>query len=439
MKKYDKFLILGFILLGFRLTGFSQELTPYKLTLEQALDLGLKNHQQLKISQARLESSRQQVDVTKLQRLPSITFSANAFYLGDALVLDKDWSKVTSVDMPHFGNTFGLEASQLLFKGGIIRKSIEMAELQQQLAELNLVSNEQDIKFLIISNYLDVCKLINQLHVLEQNKILAEQLLANITKMSDEKMVTRNELIRAELQIKNLNQTVLTLKNNHAILSNQLDYALGLADSLLIIPNESFDTNKIVQTKAYYTDLAHKQHPALRLAEMNVEIANKSFDIQKANWYPALAAFGGYNMQRPITSTTPVVDMYSNSWEVGFSLSYSIDNLYKNSRKVKLSKSQKNVAKESQVYAQQNIESGLNSAYLKYQEAEQQVILMDESKKLANENYEIVRNKYLNQLAITAEMTDASNAKLRAELEYTNAIINRLFQYYNLLRATGTL
>ena len=94
---------------------------------------------------------------------------------------------------------------------------------------------------------------------------------------------------------------------------------------------------------------------------------------------------------------------------------------------------------EALIYAQQNVEIGINTAFLKCREAEQQVVLMDESKQLANENYEIVKSKYLNQLAITAEMTDASNAKLRAELEHANAAINALFQYYNLLKATGSL
>ena len=169
-------LVIGlvFIFLTFSFTVFSQELTPYKLTLEQAVELGLVNHQQLKISQAQLETKEQQVKVSKSQQLPSVTFSANAAYLGDALILNKDWSKVQTESMPHFGNTFGVQASQLLYKGGVIKKSIEMAELQQQLAELDLAGNEQDIKFLIISNYLDIQKLINQIKVLEQNKALAQ-------------------------------------------------------------------------------------------------------------------------------------------------------------------------------------------------------------------------------------------------------------------------
>jgi len=435
MKKY---IVLRFILLCFPLAGFSQELVPYNLSLVQAIEMGLQNHQQLKIAEAQVQTSEQQVDVAKLQQLPTVSFSANAAYLGDALVLDTDWSKLQTVDIPHFGNSFALQASQVLYKGGVIKKSIEMAELQQQLAELNLTSNEQDIKLLIISNYLDIYKLTNQFRVLEQNKTLAEQLLGNITRLYEENMVTRNEIIRAELQIKNLSQTILTIQNSHAILSNQLSYALGLPHNVLIMPTDIIEPKAAGISQVGYINLA-QQHPTLLLAEKNVEIAEKNISIAKGNRLPALSLFGGYNMQRPLTSTTPVMDLYNNTWQVGISLNYNIDNLIKSKSKINLSKTQARTTQEALVYARQNVEIGVNTAFLKCREAEQQVVLMDESKQLANENYEIVRAKYLNQLAITAEMTDASNAKLIAELEHANAAINALFQYYNLLKATGNL
>jgi outer membrane protein TolC len=236
-----------------------------------------------------------------------------------------------------------------------------------------------------------------------------------------------------------MEQAILAAKNNHRVISNQMSYALGLPNNILIMPTENMDDNVLIQSLSYYINRAHQQHSALRAAQTSVEIAQKNIDIQKANGYPALSAFGGYNMQRPLTASSPVLDMYSNSWQAGLTLSFNIDNLYKNKHQINASKTQKRITEESLVYTQQNIETDINAAYLKYQEAEQQALLMDESKKLANENYEIVRNKYLNQLAISAEITDAGNAKLNAELEYSNAVINALFQYYNLLRATGTL
>jgi outer membrane protein TolC len=434
-----KGLIVGVILSSISMIGFSQELKEYPLSLKQAIEMGLGNHQLLKISKASLATSEQQVKVAKSQHTPSVTFSASAFYLGDALVLNPDWSKLYTEELPHFGNSFSVQASQLLYKGGVIKKSVEMAELQMQLSELDLISNEQDIKFLIISNYLDIHTIINQIHVLEQNKLLAEQLYDNIKKSFEQDMVTRNELIRSELQIKNLDQTILTMKNNHAILSNQLSYALGLPINVLIIPTEDVEGEIALQPKDFYTNTAYKQHAGLLSAEKNVEIAQKNISITKTNWVPSISAFAGYNMQRPITSTSPAQDLYSNTWQVGFSLNYNIDNLYKTKRQVDLSKNQAWVSQEALIYTQQNVELGISVAYLKYQEAEQQILLMDESRKLANENYEIVRAKYLNQLVITAEMTDASNAKLNAELQYANALINAQFQYYNLLKAAGTL
>ena len=423
-------------LFGFSIVGNAQE---YNLTLGKALELGLQNHQQLKIANASVDVSRHQLQTAKNQILPSVEFSANAFYLGDVTILNSDWSKLQTVEMPHFGNTFGLQASQLLYKGGVIKKSIEIAELNMQLAELDRVANEQDIKFLIVSNYLDIQKLLNQIKVLEVNKVLAEQVLENITKMYEEEMVTRNELIRSELQIKNIEQTLLTMKNGHAILSNQLSYALGLPADVLIITEESHYLGIVLQSQNSYSELAHERHPALQMVEKNVEIAESAIDIQKSNWFPAISAFGGYNMQRPVTTSTPAMDLYNNSWQVGINLNFKLDNLYKNRQNVNVSKSQARVAQEALTLVQQNIEIGVNAAFLKCREAEQQVYLMDEAKNLANENYEIVQSKYLNQLAIMAEMTDASNAKLNAELQFVNAIINAQFQYYSLLKSTGTL
>lgn len=430
--------LILFYLLFLSLLSSGQEKPVYELTLRQVIDKALEHHQQLRVSGANIEVRKQQKEVAKLQEIPTLTFSANAFYLGDVLLLNPDLSKAANVDLPNFGNTFSVQASQLLYKGGVIKKSIEMADLQTQLAELDLLRDEQSVKFLVTSNYLDIYKLLNQKKVLEQNKLLVEQRYANVKKLYEQDMVTRNELVRSELQIKNLEQNILILTNNHIILSNRLSYALGLPDDAVIIPAESVD-KKSISTLPYYLQLASEKHPSLLTAEQNLHLARKSIDITRAELSPAVSAFGGYNMQRPLTSSTPAMDLYNNSWQVGLSLTYNIDNLYKTKRRIKTGELQKNVIKEGMEFSRQNIHMDVTAAFVKYQEALQQADLMRESQRLANENYSIIEAKYLNQLAITAEMTDATTAKLDAELQYANAEINVLFQYYNLLKSTGTL
>ncbi|WP_294332710.1 TolC family protein [uncultured Chryseobacterium sp.] len=416
---------------------FAQEIK--QMTAGEAAELAVQNHQQLKVSAQNIDIARQSKNIVKLQKLPTITASTSQFYLGDAVAINKDFSNTTNIPMPHYGSSYAVQATQLIFKGGLVNRSIELAGLREQLSELDLEKNKQDVKFLVISNYLDVYKILNQQEVFQNNKKLAQERLKNIQKFYQQGMVTRNEVIRGELAIKNLDQGILTLVNNRKILNYNLNLALGLPEDTEIVPVESLDIKEAGIGMPYYMNLARESNPLLKSAKTNIEVADKNIDIIKTDKMPTVAGFGGYSVQRPITTRNPVLDMYSGGWQTGISISYNIDNLYKTKERVKLGEIQKNQAGDALTLTQQNVDMAVNAAYVKYQEAIQQAEILDDAKKLAEENYKITEAKYLNQLAVQAEMTDAQNQKLQSELDYANAEINVLYQYYNLLKSTGTL
>ena len=416
---------------------FSQEIK--QMTANEVAELALQNHYQLKVSAQNINIAKQQTDIAKLQKLPSVVASTTQFYLGNVVAIDKDFSNSTTIPMPHYGSTYGVQATQLIFKGGLVNKSIEMAGLREQLSELDLEKNKQDVKFLVISNYLDVYKIINQQSVFNNNKKLAQQRLKNINDFYKQGMITRNEVIRGELALKNLDQGILTLANNRKILNYNLNVALGLPSDTEIIPIENLGNKESGIGMDYYLNLAHDSNPQLKSAQTNIGVADKNIEIIKTDRMPTLSGFGGYSLQRPITTRNPVLDMYSSGWQGGISLSYNIDNLYKTKEKVKLGEMQKNQANDALTLTQQNIDMNVNASYIKYQEAIQQADILNDAKNLADENYKITEAKYLNQLAVQAEMIDAQNQKLQSELDFANAEINVLYQYYNLLKSTGTL
>lgn len=416
---------------------FSQD--RKQMTAGEVATLAVENHQQLKVSARNIDIAKQNTDIVRLQKLPNITASTSQFYLGNAIALDKDFSSSVNVPMPHYGSSYAVQATQLIFKGGLVNKSIEMAGLREQLSELDLEKNTQDVKFLVISNYLDMYKTVNQQEVFQNNKKLAQERLKNIQKFYQQGMVTRNEVIRGELAIKNLDQGILTLFNNRKILNYNLNTALGLPADTEIVPVEKLENKEAGIGMDYYISLAHESNPLMKSARTNIEVADKNIEIIKTDKMPTVAGFGGYTLQKPITTRNPVLDMYSGGWQTGVSLSYNIDNLYKTKERVKLGEIQKDQAGEVLTLMAQNIDMAVNAAYVKYQESIQQADILDDARKLAEENYRITEAKYLNQLAVQAEMIDAQNQKLQSELDYSNAEINMLYQYYNLLKSTGTL
>ena len=112
----------------------------------------------------------------------TIFASLSASYIGNGVFMDRDFSNAQSVKMPHFGNNFAVEASQVIFAGGAIRTSIEKSVLEEQLAQLNYDRNELDICFLVTGYYLDLYKLKNQREVFLKNMEQTEMLIQQINR-----------------------------------------------------------------------------------------------------------------------------------------------------------------------------------------------------------------------------------------------------------------
>jgi len=409
-------------------------------TLDNLWNLAMENNQTIVVTEVGVDVAAQQVEIAKTRRLPEINTSLDAFYLGDATILDPDFSNKINVDMPHYGNTFTIQAQQIIFKGKSISHAIELADLQHQLAELKSLQAIQNVKLLVTANYLDLFKLYNQRNVYLKNIELAELRLKNINAMHKQDLVTIDDVIRTRLLLANFRLTLNQINNNISVINKQLTMAVGLNESTVILPDSTILLQKpTLLGLDYYLENAVDNYPGIRSARQNVKIAEKALTISKAEKTPALALFAANSLKRPVTSSSPAVDKYSNGWQVGASLSFNISSLYKAPRNISLSKLQLFQSQESLILQEQNTDVAVNAAFIMYNDAVQQLESLEENRSLANENYRMIEKKYNNQLALLIDMLDATNSKLTAELQYVNAEINILFTYYKLLNETGSL
>ena len=430
-------LLLG--LFVFSQTIYAQQGQERTITIKELFELTKENHPNLKVSKTDIAIAKQDVEVAKNAQLPTLNAALQGYYLGDAHIIDKDFSNSTRVDMPHFGNTFSIDASQLIWKGGMVKNGIKAQSLKEELTELNYQSNEQSIKLLGLGYYLDLYQLLNQKSVYQQNIQLAEQRLQNINKFYNQGMVTRNDVIRGELQLSNLKLALQVVENNRQILNKQLTTALGLSENTQIVPDETILSNvpKALLMEDYRAFA--QNHPTILMTKKAVDIYETSEKITRAEMMPSLSAFAGNQLARPITTSTPALDMYTNGWSAGLSLNFNIDALYKTPKKIKQVRFEKDKAIAQANEAEQMIDVAVNAAYIKYNEAVTQNNTLETNKELSDENYRIMNSKYNNQLAILLDLIDASNQKLDAELQFANSEISIVYAYYKLLKESGNL
>ena len=102
---------------------------PRTMGLEEMFRPADENSQRIQVYQTGKDAAEAALQAAKAQRLPDINASLSASYLGDGKLWDRDFSNPMNIDMPHFGNNFSLEAQQVIYAGGAISSSIELAEL----------------------------------------------------------------------------------------------------------------------------------------------------------------------------------------------------------------------------------------------------------------------------------------------------------------------
>ena len=125
---------------------FSQEMQEKRMTIQELGANVIANNIQLKIASTNVDVAEARISEVKTNRLPDIGADVKAYYLSDVTLYDTKFNKVQSVDIPNFGNQFNLSATQLLFAGGKINKSIALAGLSKTLSENQLGDTEQGVK-----------------------------------------------------------------------------------------------------------------------------------------------------------------------------------------------------------------------------------------------------------------------------------------------------
>lgn len=439
MRKNIRLLFL--ILLQINATYLLAQTNQYKkLSIEEMFELAESNSRSIRTFGIAEKEAEQAVKVAKNAMLPSIDASLSASYLGDAWIADRNFSNGANGAMPHFGNNFALEASQVIYAGGAITNGIEMAKLQQQLAKLDKERNRQDIRFLLVGNYLELYKLHNQVEVYQKNIEQTKRLLADINAKQSEGIALKNDITRYELQLKSLELALTQIQNSIIIINNQLVTVLGLPQETVIdIDTSILKDLPALSGETLWQQAAGETSPVLKMAKLGIEQSKYNEKIINAERLPSIALIAGDHLDGPITIEVPPINKNLNYWYVGVGVKFNIASVYKTDKKTKLAKLSTQKARENELLLQENIQNEVKAAHVRFGESFTIYDTQKKSLELAIENYDVVNNRYLNELALITDMLDASNSKLTAELQVANAQINILFNYYKLKKATGNL
>nr|WP_297167251.1 TolC family protein [uncultured Dysgonomonas sp.] len=423
-------------------TFFSFETSAqYKLSLEELFQKGIEHSIIVQSTYLKTEIANEKNSLAKNKRLPDVAIVGQFGYVGTSTILDKDLSFVKHPSAPDWRQNYQLSAVQPLYEGGRINNGIKKSELEQEIARLSLNQDKANLKLWLVSKYLDLYNLYKQRDIYAISIDEARRRLQDIRKMREEGMITSNDVLRSEIELTNFDLFYQETTNNIALVCQQLSIALGMDEGIVYEPDSAFLSSQMNIDKSIedYIQTAYLEYPQMRIAKTNIALAKNNLEITKADYLPSLSLQIGNTFQRPLPNTSPVQDLFIDSWGITLNLSYKISSLFDRKHSLSMAKTQINLQELAEEQQRQNIRGIVKSAYLKHQEALMRVKLLETSVEQANENYRIVDTKYFNQLAILTDLLDANTIQLEVELKLTAARTNAVYTYYQLLNVCGKL
>lgn len=413
--------------------------TQRSMTIGELFGLVETGSKTLRMQKTGVDVAIRGIEEARSRRLPDINASLAASYNGNVLMTDRDLGNAHGLSQPHFGNSFALEAQQVVYAGGAINSGIRLAELQRAQSENAVEMTRNQMRFIALGQYLELLKLENGIKVYDSNIALTEKLIADIKSRQAQGMALKNDVTRYELQMESLKLGKRRLEDQKSIMNHQLCNTIGL-ENTIVVPNMALDN--IEDDNLMEKDLqaeAAVNSPQIRQAALGVKMAEQQLKLAKSEMLPKVAIVAADNFTGPFNYDIPPIDKNFNVWYVGVGVKYSISSLFKSNKSVRKAKEQLRQSHDTHAMAGEAVDNSMQQAYTMHRQAFAELHTQQKSVELAQQNYNVVNNRYLNQLALITDMIDASNIKLNAELQEINARINIAYTYYNIRYVAGSI
>jgi len=430
--------LLLFCFLGGFMGATAQE--SKRITLQEAIDLSIKNSKQLKLSQAKITEAVAATKEAVERRLPDVGVNGSYLRVNKPKVNIKTAGGGGDSNAISPGNInqamfVMANVSLPIFAGFKVKYGIESAQFLEKATQLDADNDRQGVILNTIAAYVNLYKAGAAVKLVEENLMQSRQRDTDFINLERNGTLARNDLLKAQQETSNFELSLLDAQNNHQLAIVNMNLLLGLPEKTqLLTDSTSFVPPDTVKTIEEYEQLAASNRYDLKALDYRQKAAQSGVKIAKGDYYPSLALTGGY-----VAADIPKFLTITNALNAGIGVKYSLSSLWKTNSKVAQAK-----AREAQLAANialldDAIRLSINQAYLNYLSSVKKIEVYNKALEQATENYRINKNKYANNLLTLTDLLDADVAQLQARLNIAFAQADLVLAYETLLQKAGLL
>ncbi len=418
------------------------------LTLDDAIELALKNNRLIEQSEEDREAAKWQLSAVRRSSGPMLSWASSLYRIGGKYYntgyranranarmrnaqhrAEYGYEPINMNLYPSYNYeaTHSLSLRMPIYTGGRLENQREAARYSLNAADLVLENSRQQVKYQAASAYYQVLQQRSLVGVQEQAVQLLQEHLRMVSVQYEVGTVAKSDVLATNVQLANSQQSLNTAQGNYQTAVAQLNNVLGLPVDTEIAAGDKIDFVQYNLSEADCLDYALSHRPDGIAAVYAVKRAGADVSSAKAGYRPNISAI----VQGSSSGESYLNANHRNErWSIGLEMSWNIFDNGITSAQVQQYKAAERKAESIARQQIETIQLEVHRAYIALKTAEKNIATTAAAVDKAEEEFSIAKIRYVEGVDTNLNVMNAQEKVVETRNNYYTAVYN-----YNTSRA----
>ncbi len=400
------------------------------LTLSEGLRLATDNNRLIRIASFNKSIASEDILTTRSKLLPNIQASLSQTFLANqpGAIFGPQRVFVSQKDFL----SYGINVHQTIYDFGANISRYNASKTYLDLTQLDIMRIKNLVALDFINSYFNLLETEKMVLVARKEVERFESHLKVAQSLYNEGVITKNDLLQAEVMLSDARQRLLTMKNRRSINASQMNNILArpIHADVQVVDVPTSNSEVVELEKAW--DTAGRERSEIKIIDHELRIIGFQETVIKSEYYPTLFAQGGYSY------TENRYQFPHDNWSLIFGIHLNV--FSGGSTKAEVSK----VLHEREQLLEQkrklvdDINLEVEKNYLDLKNALEKIHVTRDSVDQAEENLRINKIRYEEGIGTSTDVVDAITLLAKAETNYYRAVYELKRSHAGLYYAMGS-
>lgn len=414
-----------------------------RLSLQQAMEIALKEHPALKESKEKVTAAKYQIGSARAAYLPQVTYTYN-LYWGNAFPATS--GAAIGGGPPGLGASLGgqttdfyvnrFSLSQLLYDFGKTPGQITQSRASFHQSQEDYAGNRQQVVLDARTAYFGYLAAQRARKVTEETVRQNQELVKQAQGFYTVGLKAKIDVTKAEANLYNAEADLIKAKNTVDLAKVTLMTAMGLKTFPYAGVEEMMEVTPQPQSLAELKVQALNRRPEVVRNRYQQDFDKAAIRVARAGWFPTVSSLAAYSWQGPDAPFSS--NAFENkSWWVGAGVTMPLFDGLLTYHNVRTANANSRATLADAELLSQNINKEVEQRYLDLTAAWELIRATKKALEAARENFRLAQGRYQVGVGSIIEVTDAQVQFFQADLKFVRALYDYRVAEAQLDKAIG--